>query len=343
MDYSNYSISELINIYSQSIKELKNRGILRTKNVVGEIGEYLILEHYDRNPNLPNLSIVPLGTKNINAISSSGDRYSFKSTTGNVTGVVYGLQPKGSKKSNSALFEYMVICQMNEDCELEGIYQLSWESFLKHKKWHSRMNAWNIALTKAVKTDSLVVFEKNSSIAEGHSSQKVTKGEKASNSTDYERDTNNPISWVKTAKVNHAEVRERVVWRIQKKLKCTFEKESQSRYVTSDKEIALFVLSASYSEKNGEYWYSINDENIPWLELFPRCFIAFALGSSDNVLLFSYKQLSRMLSGCLRTKEDLEKKKKPHYHIAFSVDGSKVYFKQKKPTREFIDVSEDLI
>lgn len=131
MDLSNCSISELVSLYSQSIKELKKRGVLRTKNVVGELGEYLVLEQYDRNPELPNLSVVPVGTKNINAVSQEGERYSIKSTTSNITGAIYGLEPPNSTVIDKPLFEYMVICKLDSDCSLEGIYQLSWDSFLK--------------------------------------------------------------------------------------------------------------------------------------------------------------------------------------------------------------------
>ena len=46
MELSSLSITELIRLYSGTIKELKNRGVLRTKNVVGELGEYLVLEHF---------------------------------------------------------------------------------------------------------------------------------------------------------------------------------------------------------------------------------------------------------------------------------------------------------
>lgn len=157
MEMEGYSIAELISLYSKTIKELKRRGVLRTKNVIGELGEYLVLEHYDRDP---NLTVVPIGTKNINAISQNGERYSIKSTSGNVTGVIYGLEPLGSSIVDKPLFEYVVVCKLDDDCELEGIYQLSWETFKKHKKWHSRMNAWNIAVTKAMKEDSIVIYEK---------------------------------------------------------------------------------------------------------------------------------------------------------------------------------------
>lgn len=342
MDLSGYSISELIGLYSQTIKELKTRGVLRTKNVVGELGEYLVFEEYYKNPSLPNLNPVPVGTKNINAISQSGERYSIKSTTGNVTGVFYGLQPPESKDKDPVLFEYVVLCLLDDDCELNAIYQLSWEEFEKHKKWHSRMRAWNLAITKALKEDALIIFEKENN---DYDLQITSEGERG-NSDIREKgeiEISKPVVWNKTEKVDHKKVRLEVMARLTNLFKTSFDKTSQSRYVSLDKESAILVLSATYSQKNSEYWYSINDENLPWLELFPKCHIAFALGSSREVLLFDYKQLKQMLQGCLKTREDEEIGKKAHYHIAFAVEGNgRVYFKKKKPERDFIDVTSAL-
>ena len=70
---------DLIQLYSMAIKELKSRGVIRTNNVVGELGEYLAIEYYNNTPSLPNLAAAPIGTENIDAISRKGDRYSIKS------------------------------------------------------------------------------------------------------------------------------------------------------------------------------------------------------------------------------------------------------------------------
>lgn len=345
MEIEGYSISELIRIYSQTIKELKRRGVLRTKNVIGELGEYLVLEYYDRNPNLPNLTTVPVGTKNINAISQNGERYSIKSTSGHVTGVFYGLEPLGSTIVDKPLFEYVIICKLNDDCELEGIYQLSWDAFQKHKKWHSRMKAWNIAVTKTMKEDSIVIYEKEEITpiydVDGEIEELLTTANEDDNIEDTEPTV--AITWNKTGKINHNAIRDAVTERLQKILKHNYGKTSQSRYVTKDKDAVLFVLSASYSQKNREYWYSINDEIIPWLELFPVCHVAFALGSAEHVLLFSFAELINMLNGCLRSKEDLEIGKKAHYHFSFAVEGPRVYFKKKIPEKEFIEVTDKLV
>ena len=346
MDLSNYSIAELIKMYSSIINELKDRGVLKTRNFVGELGEYLVFEFYNQSSKLPKLTSVPQGTKNINAIDSNGMRYSIKSTTNNVSGVIYGLQPYGSNEKNVQLFEYVILCKLSETYELQGIYQLSWDNFLKHKKWHSRMAAWNIPLSQKVISDSFVIYEKGNNRDEiindntnmnGFASSLIDS-EEVSNQTD-----DKAITWKKICGVNHEQVRSESITIIQKILKCNLNKESQSRYVTTNRNIAVFVLSASYSQKNREYWYSINDDNIPWFEPFPKCYIAFALGSPSQILMFSYEELKTLMKACLKTQEDIEKHKKAHYHFSFAIEKDKVFFKKKLPVKKLVDVTQNMI
>ena len=91
------STTDLIQKYSDIIKELKARGVIRTKNVVGDLGEYLAINHYCNTAGLPKLQAAPANTKNIDAISINGDRYSIKSSTGKLTGVFWGLEPLARK------------------------------------------------------------------------------------------------------------------------------------------------------------------------------------------------------------------------------------------------------
>lgn len=160
MDLLKLKDDELIQFYSESIKELKRRGVLRTNNVVGDLGEHLAIDYFCKTPGLPNLAAAPVGTQNIDAISRSGDRYSIKSTSGHVTGVFYGLEPVGSAQPDQQKFEYVLICKFNENCGLEAIYQLTWAAFLAHKRWHSRMKAWNLTLTKALIADATIIYQK---------------------------------------------------------------------------------------------------------------------------------------------------------------------------------------
>lgn len=96
MDFEKCSDDELVQGYGGLLKELKQRGIIRSKNVVGDLGEHIAIRTYNTTPRLPNLQAAPPGTQNVDALSRNGDRYSIKSITGNVTGVFYGLPPRES-------------------------------------------------------------------------------------------------------------------------------------------------------------------------------------------------------------------------------------------------------
>jgi hypothetical protein len=339
MDYSGCSVTELVGIYSDVIKELRTRGILRTNNVIGELGEYLVMEYYLKDPKLPTLSGLPVGTQNVNAISQDGMRYSIKSISSSTTGAFYGLEPPESKKVNKPLFEFLVICKFGINYEVEGIYQLSWDEFLKYKKWNSHMQAWNIQLTQKVKQDSLVVFEHPS-----NNMEKIKAVSKKTVDKKQDKDVSIGVNWNLTKDLDHTEIRKSVAKKMESKLSVKLHPQTTARYVDERNELALFISSASYSTKNKEYWYSINDENIPWLEDYPKAYVAFALGGQDNILLFSYKELKELLKGCLHTDEDLEKKKIAHYHFSFAVEGkSIVYFKKKIPERDFVNVADHLI
>jgi len=56
------SNTELINNYSSTIKLLKERGVVRTKNITGELGEYYAIEKYSNTPGLPKLQVAPPST-----------------------------------------------------------------------------------------------------------------------------------------------------------------------------------------------------------------------------------------------------------------------------------------
>lgn len=145
-NFENMSHTEVIECYSQATKELKKRGIVRTKNITGELGEYIAVDYYNKTSNLPNLQFAPPSTENIDAISRKGERYSIKTITNKgSTGVFYGLPPLESGDIPDQKFEYVIIVKLTDNFELERILELTWNDFLENKKWHSRMKAWNLS------------------------------------------------------------------------------------------------------------------------------------------------------------------------------------------------------
>ena len=160
MEINSLTAEQLIETYSDIINQLKERGVIRTKNLIGDLGEYLAIEHFNKLPNKSNLKAAPPGTKNIDAISRNGERYSIKSTTGNITGVFYGLEDPGSEKKDTQKFEYVLVVMFSDDFKLNKIIELDWDLFLKHKRWHGSIKAWNLSITKALLSEAEIVYQR---------------------------------------------------------------------------------------------------------------------------------------------------------------------------------------
>jgi hypothetical protein len=145
--YENMKTEELWTVYSKVVNELKTRNAIRTRNVTGERGEQLAIELYKSKAGYPKLQAAPEGTKNVDALSRSGERYAIKTIMfpNRTTGVFYGIteDPKQTPK-----FEYLIIVTLDNSYQLKQVIEIDWNTFLKYKKWHSRMRAYNISLTK---------------------------------------------------------------------------------------------------------------------------------------------------------------------------------------------------
>jgi hypothetical protein len=157
------SNEELVSLFAEILKILKQRGVLRTGNFLGDLGEYLAIHYYNKISGRPKLKIAPPGTKAFDAESGGGLYYSIKSARGGSTGVFHGLNDKGSKKREQKKFDYAVVVQFDNDYTVKRIFELTWKNFLKHKSWHSTMRAWYLGTGKKVIADSRIVFERSGS------------------------------------------------------------------------------------------------------------------------------------------------------------------------------------
>ena len=71
IDLSKLQNIDIIDLYSEIITELKKRQIIRTKNLLGDLGEYLAIDYYLNTPGLDNLQAAPAGTQNVDALGRS--------------------------------------------------------------------------------------------------------------------------------------------------------------------------------------------------------------------------------------------------------------------------------
>lgn len=62
-------------------------------------------------------------------------------------------------KVDAAIFNANVILQIFRNYKPKKIIELIWEQFLKYRKWHSTMRAWNLSVTQNLLKDSKIIFE----------------------------------------------------------------------------------------------------------------------------------------------------------------------------------------
>ena len=148
----------IVELYSQILKELKHREVIRSKNLVGDLGEFLAIEYFNKNSELPNLNFAPPSNKSYDAIDENGKRYAIKTITNNVTGVFYGLNSNKSIKENKEIFDFAIVVKLDENYSIEKMLLLDWQQFIQSKKWHSRMTAWNLNLSKKLENNSKVLI-----------------------------------------------------------------------------------------------------------------------------------------------------------------------------------------
>lgn len=158
--FENKTNDELISDYSSLYKELRKRGIIRSKNITGDLGEFIAVDYYSRTKGLPKLQFAPPSTKNIDAISVAGDRYSIKTTSTHTTGAFYGLQKDASMNDTKQGFEYLIIVKLDNNYSTELILEVDWPTFFKYKHWHSRIKAYNIIITNELIKESKIIFQR---------------------------------------------------------------------------------------------------------------------------------------------------------------------------------------
>jgi hypothetical protein len=148
------SNEEIIFLWKEIEKEFEERDISFN---VGALGESLAIDFFNKTPGLDNLVKAATGTKNVDALSRKGDRYSIKTIKkGTKSGTVY---PDADDK-DKIIFEYILVIILNSEYELKSIRRFSWNQFLQVRQWDITMNAWYIPKTIKALQQGEKIYEK---------------------------------------------------------------------------------------------------------------------------------------------------------------------------------------
>lgn len=164
IDFQHETDIDLIQAYGILLKEMKLRKIICSKNLVGDLGEYLAIDCYKRTSGLANLSSAPIGCRSFDAVGINGKRYSVKSTSGAVTGSFFGFSSPTSGNRDKSTFDFLVIVQFDSEYSLKRIIELSWTQFVEYRKWLPSQNAYNMPVTQTVVAAAKLIYPTASGI-----------------------------------------------------------------------------------------------------------------------------------------------------------------------------------
>lgn len=142
---------------------LQKGGYVRSKNLTAERGERLAIQIYNRTPGAAKLLLAPPGTKNVDALSRDGERYSIKTISRGTTSTGTFQADDFSEKR----FEYVVLVVLDEYFQAVQVLEAAWEHVNKHKRMHKTMKAYNIRVTADFRTGCKVIYERARPLSEG--------------------------------------------------------------------------------------------------------------------------------------------------------------------------------
>lgn len=156
--YLDLDESTLIKMFVNVRTAMKTKQIIRTNNVIGDLGERQAIQFYNSHPELPNLKPLEIGTKHVDAVNIHNERYSIKATSTSRTSIFWGLNSLDCKLPQEQIFEYVIIIMLNDDLLPRAIYELNWETFLEFRIWSGFNKAWYLNVTDKLKKNAKVLY-----------------------------------------------------------------------------------------------------------------------------------------------------------------------------------------
>lgn len=148
---SELSDSKLIASYGEIIAELRRREIVRTKNIVGDLGERYCVQHC-------NIELSETNKQDIDAVAANGDRYSVKSVSEGSAKRTSAFHLEKEHCKSDVRFEFLLVVILSETMQLQNIYSYTWDQFWDLKSWSNTQKAYFLSLSKSNLGKGKVVY-----------------------------------------------------------------------------------------------------------------------------------------------------------------------------------------
>lgn len=141
MDLENHSDQQLLRLIAQITLELRNRGVIRTNNTLGDYAEYLVCKAI-------GLTLTQGSKKGIDAIDKLGKTYQIKARR-----VSARTSTPTIKSLRSFEFDFLILVLFNEDYSIKFCGKLTSELALELSSSNPRVNARRLSFSKKLRSD----------------------------------------------------------------------------------------------------------------------------------------------------------------------------------------------
>jgi len=151
---------EIVSAFATLMSAMRKRAIIRTNNVVGDLGERYAVLAYQQNPERTPIQLFGTNTTDVDAEDADGRSYAIKAASPASTRTsAFHLEPE--RTSDQKAFDYLVVVRIDDLLRPRAVYEFTWEQFWTHKRWSKRQKAWFLPLTRAVLGGATLIYNKN--------------------------------------------------------------------------------------------------------------------------------------------------------------------------------------
>ncbi len=148
MKLQQFSVTKLLKTYGDIIRELRNRGVVRSSNnPTADYAEYIVCKKL-------KLKIAPSNTKSYDALDRLGKKYQIKSrrlTIENKT-QLFGVI-RDVKKAN---FDFVLGVIFDEDFTLKEVWKIPRSAIIRHAKYSHHQRGHIINMLGSIRRDKSV-------------------------------------------------------------------------------------------------------------------------------------------------------------------------------------------
>lgn len=159
-DSTQVTDDEIVCAFATLMSAMRKRAIIRTNNVVGDLGERYAVLAYEQNPDRKPIHLFKTNTADVDAGDANGRSYAIKAASPAST-KTSAFHLEQERTADQKAFDYLVVVQVDDLMRPKAVYELTWEYFWTTKRWSKRQNAWFLPLTKGVLRGATLIYQKN--------------------------------------------------------------------------------------------------------------------------------------------------------------------------------------